>query len=125
MDWSDILSQILAILIPALATAIVGWFGVLGKRIQDKYSEKSNNKIRQEVVENVVKYVEQVYADLSGEEKIEKAMEEALQILTEKGISTSETELRMLIESAVYEMNKEKDAAENAAAALIKAQMSV
>ena len=124
MDWSDILSQILAILIPALATAIVGWFGVLGKRMQDKYNEKSNNKIRQEVVENVVRYVEQVYADLAGEEKLEKAMEEALQILTEKGISTSETELRMLIESAVYEINKEQNAAENAAAALIKAQLS-
>ena len=44
----------------------------------------------------------QVYKELNGEEKLQKALEQASTLLMEKGINVSEVELRTLIESAVY-----------------------
>lgn len=98
----EILNQVLSILLPALATLIAGWFAVLGNKIKIAYEEKINTQIKKQVVQSTVEYVEQVYKAVGGEEKLQKAIEQATIILSEKGIIISEVELRMLIEAAVY-----------------------
>ena len=107
MDWNALLNELFGTyLIPAVVTvvgAIASWVGVQLKKL---YTEKVNTKEKQEVVESTVTYIQQVYWDLKGEEKLEKAVETASDWLTSKGINVSDSELRVLIESAVYNMKK-------------------
>lgn len=98
----EVLDQVIAILLPAIATLLAGWFAILGNKIKAVYTEKANTQTKKEVVDATVRYVQQVYKALDGAEKLEKAIERSSIILTEKGIPISEAELTMLIESAVY-----------------------
>ncbi|MCI6025942.1 MAG: phage holin family protein [Oscillospiraceae bacterium] len=45
--------------------------------------------------------VNQIYYDLDGPEKLQKAIESASEMLAAKGITVTELELRMLLEAAV------------------------
>lgn len=107
MDWNVLLNELFGTyLIPAVVTvvgAIASWIGVQLKKL---YTDKVNTKEKQDVVERTVTYIQQVYGDLKGEEKLEKALETASGWLTSKGINVSDSELRVLIESAVYNMKK-------------------
>lgn len=98
----EIMDQVIAILLPAVATLLAGWLAVVGNKIKSLYTEKVNTQIKKDVVDATVTYVQQVYKALDGEAKLEKAIDRASVILTEKGIPISEAELTMLIESAVY-----------------------
>ena len=89
-------------IIMAILTAIAGAVGMVLKNLYTKFV---NDKTKQSVVKTVVQGVEQIYKDLHGEEKYEKALEAASEMLSEKGISVTELELKMLIEAAVGEFN--------------------
>ena len=102
MDWMSILNECLDIILPAIASVIAVLFGVLGAKLKSVYDTKIKTDTAKIVVDDVVKFVQQVYKDLDGTEKLQKALTEASTILNEKGISISDTELDMLIESAVY-----------------------
>ena len=86
----------------AILTAIAGFLGAALKRVYTKYI---NDKTKKAVVETCVKAVEQLYADLDGPEKFEKAQENIIAMLDEKGITISEIELKLLVESCVAEFN--------------------
>ena len=85
-------------LIFSIVTAIAGYIGIV---VQSLYKKYINTKIKQDVADTVVQGVQQLYKDLRGEEKLEKAMEAATEILHDKGITISTFELRMLLEAAV------------------------
>lgn len=122
---SENLTQFINAIMPYVITIVTALLGYVSVAIKNKISKKLDTQTKQEVARATVEYVEQVYQALGGAEKLQKAIEQARLILQEKGISITEVELKMLLESAVYGMNKEKNAAENAAAALMKVQMSV
>lgn len=90
----------------AVITTIAGYIGTRCKAIYERYI---NTKIKKDVANTVVSAVEQIYKDLHGEEKFNQAVIAASEMLTEKGISATELELRMLIEAAVNEFNKSKE----------------
>lgn len=102
MDWMSILNQCLDIILPAIASVVAVLFGVLGTKIKQIYNEKVQDETVRTVVENVVKWAQQTFEQTQGPEKLQAALEKASTILNEKGITVSETELNMLIESAVY-----------------------
>lgn len=106
MDWMSILNQCLDIILPAVASVIAVLFGVLGTKIKQLYNEKVKDETVRIVVDNVVKWAQQVYKDTDGEEKLQAALQKASAILNEKGITVSETELNTLIESAVYSLKQ-------------------
>lgn len=106
MDWSEVVNQLIQILLPVLATFLTGLFTYIGTRLKNAYEQKVNTETAKVVVENAVRFVEQVYKDLHGKEKLEKAVEQVSQVLTSKGINLSEAEINMLIESAVYGLNE-------------------
>lgn len=106
MEWQALLNEALKIIIPALATALAGWFAYLGNKLKNAYQEKVNNETAQAVVKDVVQFVEQVYGDIHGKEKLQKAIEQVSAILKNKGINITEAEIMMLIESAVYGLNE-------------------
>lgn len=117
MEWNDLLNQIIQILLPLLATFLTGVFTYLGARVKSAYENKVKTETAKTVVNDVVRFVEQVYSDIGGKEKLQKAIEQASTILASKGISLTETEINMLIESAVFGLNDglKKEVAEDIA----------
>lgn len=87
----------------AILTALAGYIGIFAKKLYTKYV---NDKTKQAVAKTVVQAVEQIYKDLHGEEKLNKALEAASEMLAEKGITITDLEMRMLIEAALAEFNK-------------------
>jgi hypothetical protein len=90
-------------LLYVVVTGVFAYIGVQVKALADKYL---NDKTKKDVAKTVVQAVEQIYKDLHGEEKLNKALESASEMLAEKGIVVTELEMRMLIEAAVAEFNK-------------------
>lgn len=86
----------------ALLTAAAGFIGTQIKKLYEKYI---NDKTKEAVVRTCVKAAEQLYHDLSGPEKLEKAKEGVVEMLNEKGIPISDLEMNLLIESVVSEFN--------------------
>lgn len=89
-------------LLKLAATAIFGYLGLVAKSMLKKFAD---DKTKRAVVKTVVQGVEQLYKDAGGEEKLNKAIEAASEMLAEKGITITELEIRMLIEAAVAEFN--------------------
>lgn len=105
---SDILSAIYSNLYNILSVVITGVLGYVGLQAKKLYQEFVNDKIKKEIVDKTVKYVEQTSKDLSCDEKKQKALEKSSEWLKDKKISISDTELEILIESAVNCLDKKE-----------------
>ncbi len=99
----DFINEYATTILYAVVTAIAGYIGVVLKNLYQKYV---NDKTKKDVAKTVVSAVEQLYKDLHGQEKYDKAVEAMSEMLSEKGIAISEIEIKMLIEAAVNEFNK-------------------
>lgn len=82
--------------------AIAGYIGIVIKNLATKYF---NDKTKRDVAKTAVQFVEQVYKDLHGDEKLDAAFAAASEMLAEKGIYVSDLEMRVLLEAAVGEFN--------------------
>ena len=89
----------------AVLTGVFGWIGIQLKALAEKYI---NTKEKQAVCKTVVAAVNQIYYDLDGPEKLQKAIESASEMLAAKGITVTELELRMLLEAAVNAAKRKK-----------------
>lgn len=87
----------------AILTAIAGYIGIVVKNLVTKYL---NDKTKQSVAKSAVQFVEQVYKNMHGEEKLDAALTAASEMLAEKGITVTDLEMRVLIEAAVAEFNE-------------------
>lgn len=107
MDFTTIISDFIAMygttILYTVLTAVASFIGLKIKGIYEKYI---NDKTKKSVVESTVKYVEQLYKDLKGEEKLAKAKENILALLNEKGISITELEMDVLIEATCNSFKK-------------------
>ena len=99
---TNILSNYLNQIILLLFLALAGWLGVQAKNLWKKYV---NTEIKQNVIRSTVRYIEQVYKDIHGPEKLAQAMAKASEILQGYGITITESELVAMIEAAVNEFN--------------------
>ena len=100
--FAEFINQYGMQLLYAIITAIAGYIGIALKHIVKKYMD---DKTKLAVAKTAVQYVEQVFKDLHGEEKLFQALEAASQMLVEKGITVTDLELRVLIEAAVAEFS--------------------
>lgn len=91
-------SQIFMLLILALAA-------FLGTQARNLYRRYVTTEIKQSVCRTAVRFVEQIYVDLHGPEKLAQAMAKASEILEGYGITIREDELIAMIEAAVNEFN--------------------
>lgn len=101
--FAEFINQYGVQLLYAIITAIAGYIGIVIKNLVTKYL---NDKTKLSVAKTAVQFVEQVYKDLHGEEKLMQALEAASEMLAEKGITITDLEMRVLIEAAVAEFNK-------------------
>ena len=92
-------TQILAIIL----CAIFGCFGYAAKQIMDKYV---NDDIKRSVAKTVVSFVEQVWVNIHGQDKLNKALEAAEALLKKKKIHFDADEMMILIEAALAEFNE-------------------
>lgn len=91
--------QILYTLLSMAATALATWVGRI-------YKEKVNDETKRKVVRTCCKAVEQLYQDLKGAEKYDKAVENIVAMLDEKGITITELEIKMLVEEVCADFNE-------------------
>ena len=94
------LNGFIQLLLPICATILTALAALIGSKI-NSYMKSKNLEV---VTNYVVKYTEQVYKDMLGADKLEKAMIMATLLLKEKGITVSEKELTVMIEKACYEL---------------------
>lgn len=98
----NVINQYLTQIILALILALAAFLGTQARALYRKYV---TTEIKQSVCRTAVRFVEQVYIDLHGPQKLLQAMTRASDILQEYGIEISDTELVAMIEAAVNEFN--------------------
>lgn len=89
-------------LIGLILTIVFGSLGVIAKRLFDKYID---TPVKQTVARTAAAFVEQIWKDIHGAEKLQKALETAETLLKKKGIAFDAEEMKILIEAAVAEFN--------------------
>lgn len=102
----EFLNEIMPSLLSLVGTIVAVLLGYAGVEIKKLYKKYVNTQVEKDVVNSTVKYVEQIYTDIHGEDKLNEALKQASSILQEKGIQVSQDQLKTLIESAVYGMNQ-------------------
>lgn len=102
----EFLNEIMPSLLSFVGTVVAVLFGYLGVKVKQLYNKYVDTQVEKDVVYSTVKYVEQIYTDIHGEDKLNEALKQASSILREKGIRVSQDQLKTLIESAVYGMNQ-------------------
>lgn len=100
--FAEFINQYGTTILYAVVTFIGGYIGIVVKNLYTKYI---NDKTKQAVAKAAVQFVEQVYKDLHGDQKLNEALVAAEEMLVEKGITISALELRVLVEAAVAEFN--------------------
>lgn len=99
----ELINQIAGNIIQTFLAVIVAYIGIVGKRLYQKYV---NTELKKIVVKDCVKAVEQIYKDIHGDDKKTQCENHIVQLLYEYGITITQTELDIMIESAVQELNK-------------------
>lgn len=99
---NEILSTYGMEIVKAIVIMIFGYVGIVLKNLAAKYITTDTAK---KVAQTTVNYVEQVYKDIHGDDKLAVALKTASEILAEKNIVISDTELHALVEAAVKELN--------------------
>lgn len=64
------------------------------------------DSVKKDVAKTVVRAVEQIFKDIHGDAKLQKALEYAETRLKAKGLKFDADEMKLLIEGAVKEMNE-------------------
>lgn len=99
----QVLSEYGLQLLGTVLTALATYLGLIAKKYANKILD---DRTKKSIAKTVVSAIEQCYKELSGPEKLQKAIEAAAEMLTEKGIKCTDVELRLLLESALAEFNK-------------------
>lgn len=84
----------------AVLCAIAGGLGYVARQLHVRYI---NTAEKRSVARTAAAFVEQVWKDIHGPEKLDKALEAAQVLLKKKGIAFDAAEMKILIEAAVGE----------------------
>jgi hypothetical protein len=100
MQWEGLLIQVIYIMIatfvPVLGIALKNWIA--------RQSTLANFMAKEELVATGVEFVQQMYSEYDGAAKYNMALDWISEQLKTKNINVDTSELKGLIESAVYRM---------------------
>lgn len=103
-------------LLGSVVTVAVGIITYKITRWGNEYINNQNTKLttqqKQAVVNSTVAYVEQVFKDIDGAQKLEEAKNKILSLLQEQGITITDEEMQVLIEAAVVGLKQGQNKAE-------------
>lgn len=97
----NLMTQLQPLIINAAITILTAVATYVGVMIKNFVQDKVNSEEKKKIVETTCRYINQIYKDVDGPTKFEKAKENILQQLNEKGINITDLELEVLIESTV------------------------
>ncbi len=97
MDTTELINALMPYILSALATILASIGAYLGLKVKDLLDTKQ----KKDIIEQTIKYVEQVGKLLGSEEKKKLAMEKAEEWLKTKGLEISTIELDILVEAFV------------------------
>lgn len=89
-----------------LGLIIISIFGCLGYAAKQICKTYLDDDTKRSIAMTAVRFVEQVWTDIHGADKLKKALETAESLLKKKGLSFDADEMMVLIEAAVQEMNE-------------------
>lgn len=98
---NELMTELQPIIINAAVVILTTIGSYVGLKVKTFIKEKADTDTKKKVVETTCRYINQIYDDLDGAKKLEKAKENILEQLNEKGITISELELDVLIEATV------------------------
>lgn len=98
MDWNEFMNSVGYPLLATLLTAAATW---IGAKIKGKYEELANDRIIKDTVDACVRAAEQLYKSETAQQRNSKAKECIVELLNSKGLSITDLQLDMLIESVV------------------------
>ena len=97
-------------MIGLLLVAVAGCLGIVIRNWLSKWvraeSTRLDSEIKLKIAKTVVAFVEQVWKDLHGRDKLYKALAKARELLLKKGIAFDSEEMEVLIEAALAEFNE-------------------
>jgi len=104
----NILDALTPYILPILGTILTTVASYVGLKLKAVYEKKINTEQKKEIVNTVVKMVEQIAKSKgwTSEEKFAEAKKNALQWLNNIGIKVTDIELEALIESTVNSFTK-------------------
>lgn len=100
---NELINQICNNILQTILVLVFSYVGLAFNKLNTKYV---NSEAKRIIVKDCVKCVEQIYTDLHGDDKKAKCENMIVQMLYEKGITITQTELDIMIEAAVHELNK-------------------
>lgn len=109
-EITQVLMQGVITLAGTVITVITGILGYKLTQWGNQWINKQNTAFTSEekkrIAETTVKYVEQVFKDAHGEEKLAAAKAKALALLQAENIDITDEQLEILIEAAVKGLNE-------------------
>ena len=97
-------------IIGLLLVAVAGCLGLGLRNCLSRWVKAESNRLDSETKANIAKtvvaFVEQVWKDLHGQDKLLKALDKARELLAKRGIPFDANEMATLIEAAVAEFNE-------------------
>lgn len=93
--------------IEIIHSIVMGIFSYIALDIKKEYKKHMQDKIKKDVVDKVCHYVNEVYQNSTGENKLNIAITSANEILKEKGITISDLELKVLLYNSIRVINNE------------------
>ena len=104
----DVLNVVMPEVLKFIGVLVGLLLSFLIEKVRKYVEQQKNSDIIKDVTNHTVKYVEQVFKDIHGKEKLEKAKNKIIDLLAKKKIVLTDEEIEILIESAVNTMNNEK-----------------
>ena len=101
--FTEVINMYGAEIIGTLLLALAGIVAMVAKNMAAKYLDTNTKRTLAKVV---VQFVEQAYKELHGADKLNAALATLSELLAEKKIYATETEMKVLIEAAVAEFNE-------------------
>ena len=104
----SLLGSVITVAISIITYKVTKW----GKEYINNQNTKFTTEQKRAVVNSTVAYVEQVFKDLDGAQKLEEAKNVILTSLEKQGIDIDEDEMQILIEAAVLGLKQGQNKAE-------------
>ena len=100
------MEQLIQALLPSIITIAVIILTAVGTFLGKKLNLVLNTNLKKEIAEQTVKYVEQVGKTLGSEEKFNLAKNKIIDLALNAGITITDAEIDVLIESVVNGFNQ-------------------
>ena len=107
---NEIIRYLLAFVPNILGSVVYVVFGVIGIALKQLLTRYVNNETKKNLADTAVRYVEQVFKDIHGKDKLLQGINVLQQLLYKHGIQITENEIVILLEAAVQELNEQSAA---------------